>query len=139
MMNELISPILELTNDVISRVLPGKKISDHELMTIKNQMNKAVLDYDWRRFESEVEDRVSARVLAQKELEKSGSFTKFLAGIHRPLWSIGTLLLFGWSLFSHQFGLIPIELTDAHKNIMMTVIIFYFGGRSVEKCLGKLG
>jgi hypothetical protein len=36
------------------------------------------------------------------------------------------------------FGFPEIPLTETHKAVMQTVIIFYFGGRSVEKTLGRL-
>ncbi|MBU2559220.1 MAG: hypothetical protein KJ578_15695, partial [Bacteroidetes bacterium] len=100
---------------------------------VETELKLAIMQADWQRLEKEIDDRVSARELAKAELDKGNAFTTLLAATHRPVWSFVVLALFCWSVLSTQLGLPAIALTDIHKDIMMTVIIFYFGGRSVEK------
>jgi len=54
---------------------------------------------------------------------------------HRPAWSLLTLGIFAWTVLAPYLGFPNIPLTETHKAIMQTVIIFYFGGRSVEKAV----
>lgn len=81
-------------------------------------------------------DVESARELAMKESEGSPKWTKVLTVTHRPIWSFVMLSIFCFTIVAPVFGLPQIPLTDIHKDIMQTVIIFYFGGRSIQKSLG---
>ncbi|MBE9532014.1 MAG: hypothetical protein IME98_04340 [Proteobacteria bacterium] len=75
----------------------------------------------------------SARELAAKESEGAPGWTKVLTVTHRPVWSFLILAIFGWTVVAPYLGFPVIALTEIHKDIMQTVIIFYFGGRSIEK------
>jgi hypothetical protein len=55
---------------------------------------------------------------------------------HRPVWSFVMLVIFCWTILAPYFNYPLIELSTVHKDIMQTVIIFYFGGRTVEKAAG---
>lgn len=83
-----------------------------------------------------IQDVQGARGLAMKESESSPPWTKVLTVTHRPIWSFVILGLFVFTMISESLGLPKIELTAIHKDIMQTVIIFYFGGRSIEKTVG---
>lgn len=131
----IVSPVTSIIRDVLKRILPPEKMSEEEKAKLEQELTLAVMQQDWQRFEKEIQDRISARELAKSELEKGNAFTNILAATHRPIWSFVTLGLFVWSIVSGQFGLPPVELTDIHKSIMQTVIIFYFGGRSIEKAI----
>lgn len=133
MLETLIAPITNIVRDVIKRVLPAEKMSEDDKAKLEQQLTLAIMQQDWQRFEKEIEDRVSARELAKTELDKGNAFTNMLAAMHRPIWSIVMLAVFVWTIISGQFGLPSIMLTDIHRDIMQTVIIFYFGGRSAEK------
>lgn len=132
MLNLLIGPISSLVSDILRRVLP-EKMSEEERLKAEKEMTLSLLNADWQRLEKEIEDRVSARALAEKELDKGNALTNIAAAVHRPLWSFAMLGIFIWTLISTQLGLPAVTLSDVHKDIMQTVIIFYFGGRSVEK------
>ncbi len=41
-----------------------------------------------------------------------------------------------WTILAPYVGYPQIPLGEIHKDIMQTVIIFYFGGRSIEKAAG---
>lgn len=85
--------------------------------------------------DKEVEDRVSARVLAEKDALHGTKFTKILSATHRPIWSFVILLLFVLSVVTPLFGLTVVTLTPIHASIMKSVIAFYFGGRTIEKAV----
>ena len=133
----LLGPITSLVTDVIKRVLPPEKMSEEERRKLEVEASLEVQKLMMDKYKLELEDIVSARKLAEAELSRGSAFTNILAALHRPLWSIVTLLLFSWSLLSTQLGLPEIHLTELHKDIMQTVIVFYFSGRSVEKVVSK--
>jgi len=137
MLNALISPLTKIAGSVIDRVIPDK-LSPKERDKIEAELKKEILQTNWKVYTTEVQDRDSARQLGQKELEKGNAVTNILAALHRPLWSLVCLALFVWTVLSPQFGMPTIELTEIHKGIMQSVIIFYFGGRSVEKVFNTI-
>ncbi len=80
-------------------------------------------------------DVQSARVLAMKDGEGAPQWANVLKVTHRPLWSFIMLFVFVWTIVAPYLGYPQIPLSDVHRSIMQTVIIFYFGGRSVEKSI----
>jgi hypothetical protein len=44
--------------------------------------------------------------------------------------------IFAWTILAPYVGYPQTPLGEIHKDIMPTVIILYFGGRSVEKAAG---
>ena len=133
MMGMVVGAATKLLPDVIKRILPREKMSEEDQKKLEQEFEKELLSLDWKMLEKEVEDRVSARHLAEEELKRGNAWTNALAAIHRPIWSLVTLAVFVWTMVSQQFNLPSIEFNDLHAQIMQTVIIFYFGGRSVEK------
>lgn len=89
-------------------------------------------------YRARAEEVRGARELAWKEGEGAAGWTKVLTVTHRPVWSFMTLGLFFWTIIAPYAGFPQVPLTDIHKDIMQTVIIFYFGGRSIEKAAGML-
>ena len=83
-------------------------------------------------------DLADARGLAEKESDGAPAWTKILTATHRPIWSLVMLALFGWTILAPYVGWQQIPLSDAHKSIMEMVIMFYFGGRSIEKISGAV-
>ncbi|MFQ5466349.1 MAG: hypothetical protein ACE5EI_10510 [Thermodesulfobacteriota bacterium] len=77
----------------------------------------------------------SARKLAAKESEGAPAWTKVLTVTHRPLWSFIMLGIFAWTVLAPYLGFAVIPLTEIHRDVMQTVIVFYFGGRSIEKAV----
>ena len=139
-MNPLVSVLggilPDVVKDVVRRVLPREKLSEEDLRKIELEAERQAHELWLQKYSLEVQDRISARRLAERELRRGSAFTNFLAAIHRPIWSLVTLGVFVFSIVAPSFGW-KVELTDVHKSIIMTVIIFYFGGRSTEKILGK--
>ncbi len=83
-------------------------------------------------------DTQNARALAAREGEGAPPWANVLKVTHRPLWSFIMLAIFSWTILAPYLGYPQIPLTEVHKSIMQTVIIFYFGGRSVEKSIAMI-
>jgi len=114
------------------------KLTDKYLPASMSEQEKAAFKLEAERlsieeYKTAIADVQGARELAAKESEGGPSWTKVLTVTHRPAWSFIMLGIFGWTILAPYAGYPLIPLTDIHKDIMQTVIIFYFGGRSVEK------
>jgi hypothetical protein len=81
-------------------------------------------------------DVEGARKLAAGEAVGAPGWTKVLTVTHRPAWSFLVLGIFIWTVLAPYAGYPNLPLSAIHKEIMQTVIIFYFGGRSIEKAAG---
>lgn len=115
----------------IDHFLPAS-MSEGEKEEARQGARKLALD----EYKSAIADVQGARELASKESEGAPGWTKLLTVTHRPIWSFIMLAIFAFTVVAPYAGLPNIELSEVHKDVMMTVIIFYFGGRSVEKTVG---
>lgn len=130
----IVSDILEST---VGKVVD--RLADRFLPSSLGEKEKEELRIEARRIASEeykaaAGDSRSARDLAVKELSSpQADWTRILTVTHRPVWSYAALLLFIWTVLAQYLGLGEFPLSEVHSEIMKTVIIFYFGGRSLEK------
>lgn len=85
-----------------------------------------------------VADMQGARELAARDSDGAPSWTRVLSVTHRPAWSFLTLGVFAWTVVAPYAGFPQVALGEVHKDIMQTVIIFYFGGRTLEKAAGVM-
>lgn len=118
----------KVVDKLADKYLPSS-MSEKEKSDLRIEARKLALD----EYKAAVADVESARLLAGKESESAPAWTKVLTVTHRPLWSFLMLGIFIWTILAPYIGFPQIPLTGIHKDIMQTVIIFYFGGRSVEK------
>lgn len=107
-------------------------MSDKEKAEAKLEAGKLAIE----EYRTAIAGVQGARELAGKESEGAPGWTKALTVTHRPAWSFIMLGVFTWTILAPYLGFPQIPLTEIHKSIMQTVIIFYFGGRSVEKTAG---
>jgi len=119
-----------VVNAVVGKYLPATM----------SEQDKADMALEIRKLSNEeaetaTADVASARELAMKESEDAPPWANVLKVTHRPLWSFVMLAIFSWTILAPYLGYPQIPLTEVHKSIMQTVIIFYFGGRSVEKAV----
>lgn len=134
------TPIIgDLLESTIGKVVG--RLTDRFLPSTMTEEEKGNFQIEARRLAMEeyaiaIKDVDSARVLAGKESDGAPPWTKILTVTHRPMWSYVILGLFSWTIIAPYMGFPAIELTTVHKDIMQTVIIFYFGGRSIEKTVG---
>jgi len=131
------TPVIgDLIESTVGKVVG--KLADHYLPSTMGEAEKAEFKLKARELaiqeaESATKDVENARALAAKESEGAPPWANVLKVTHRPLWSFVVLAIVSWTILAPYFGYPQIPLTDAHKSIIQTVIVFYFGGRSVEK------
>lgn len=123
----LVSLLSSLLPDVIKRVLPPEKMSEAEAAKLQAELTLELMKQDWSRIEAEFADRNSARQLAAAEIAKGNALTSFFAAVVRPLWGIGAFVLVTYSVI---YG---VAISSVLNDIIQTVLMFYFGGRVIEK------
>jgi len=138
-----ISSVSDLVGGIVKRIWPEKmseldkaKIEQETALFLASQQGQAVLN--------EFADRASARALAEAEASKGNWFTNVLSATVRPVGGYVALTAFFAPLaarittafFGHVFTpeqLASIQLTTIEKEIVLTIIYFFYGGRVVEK------
>lgn len=134
------TPIIgDLIKNTVGKVVD--KIADKFLPASMSEKEKAEMRLEAERlaleeYKTAIADVQTARELAGKESEGAPGWTKVLTVTHRPVWSFLILAVFAWTILAPYLGFPQIPLTDIHKDVMQTVIIFYFGGRTIEKVGG---
>lgn len=134
------TPVIgDLITNTVGKVVG--KLADRYLPSTMGEQEKANFRLEAEKlaieeYKTAIADVQGARELAGKEAEGGPFWTKIMTVTHRPVWSFFTLGVFVWTILAPYFGFLQLPLTDIHKDIMQTVIIFYFGGRSIEKAAG---
>lgn len=130
----VISDILDSTvgkvvDRLTDRLLPSQ-LGEKEREELKLEARRIAAD----ELKAASDDSKSARALASAEAWPQAPYwTRVLTVTHRPAWSYAALALFVWTVLAPYFGSGEFSLSQVHSEIMQTVIIFYFGGRSLEK------
>lgn len=130
----VISDILDSTvgkvvDRLTDRLLPSQ-LGEKEREELRNEARRIASD----ELKAASEDSKSARALAEAEAWPQAPYwTRVLTVTHRPAWSYAALSLFVWTVLAPYLGSEEFALSQVHSEIMQTVIIFYFGGRSLEK------
>ena len=127
-MPELLITLLgKILPDVVARVLPPEKISEADSAKLQAELTNQIMAQDWQQIAAEYADRNSARNLAAQEIAKGNALTASLAALVRPAWGFGALALVAWNVLgAHQ-------IDTGLQSIVNTVLMFYFGGRVIEK------
>ena len=86
-----------------------------------------------REYKAAIADVKGAHEIVDKEGGGVPSWIRTLTATHRPMWSLLTLGIFALAIFAPYAGYPKLTLTEIHKDIIQTVVIFYFAGRSIEK------
>lgn len=129
--------ITDILDSTVGKVVD--RLTDRFLPSSLGEKEREELKLEARRIASEEYravsvDSQSARALAAKEAwPQAPSWTRVLTVTHRPIWSYAALSLFVWTILAPYLGFKEFSLSEVHSEIMKTVIIFYFGGRSLEK------
>ncbi|MBI5827671.1 MAG: hypothetical protein HZB22_08090 [Deltaproteobacteria bacterium] len=118
---------------VADKYLPPS-MSEKEKFEARLEIQKAAIE----EYKTAIADVQGARELAGKESDGAPGWTKVLTVTHRPIWSFAMLGIFGWTIIAPYAGFPQIPLTEIHKEVMIVVITFYFGGRSVEKIFSTI-
>lgn len=121
----------KVVDRLAEKYLPSQ-LGEKERLELKNEAGRIALE-EYRAAAGELQ---GARELAGKDGDGAPAWTKVMTVTHRPVWSFITLVVFIWTVIAPYAGFAEMPLTEIHKDIMQTVIIFYFGGRSIEKAAG---
>lgn len=122
------STIGKVTDRVLAKFLP-ESMSEADKTAARLEARQQTVE----EYKTAIADVQGARALAMKESEDSPPWTRVLTVTHRPVWSFVMLFIFAFTIIGPMLGLPAVLLTDIHKEIMQTVIVFYFGGRTIEK------
>lgn len=134
------TPVIgDLITNTVGKVVG--KLADKYLPSTMGEVERAEFQKEAQRLAVEeykiaTQDLTSARELAGKESDGAPGWTKILTVTHRPAWSFLVLGIFAWTIVAPYAGFPAFPLSEVHKDVMQTVIIFYFGGRSIEKAAG---
>ena len=137
-MTPVVGDIIESTVGKVVDRLMGKYLPSSMGEKEREEMKLEARRLATEEYKTAIADVQGARELASREAEGSPGWTKALAATHRPAWSFLTLAIFAWTVAAPYAGFGVIPLTEIHKDIMQTVIVFYFGGRSIEKAIGYM-
>lgn len=120
--------LIDLVRGIVARVA-GEKISEGQAAELAQAIVMAMIDKITGMAEAEVKDRMNARELAAREAEKAHPMALVLSALVRPAWGFLGLAMF----FESWRRGVAIDLV--HKEILITVIEFYFGGKVIEKVM----
>lgn len=140
---QAISSVADLVGGVMKRLWP-EKMSEFDAAKFKQEMALALMADQGQQVVQEFADRASARVLAQADAEKGNAWTNVLSATVRPFFGYACMTVFivplaarfaavfaGLALSEAQLEMLTPNQIE--KEIILTVIYFYFGGRTVEK------
>lgn len=133
MATPFIGDIIESTVGKVVERLTDKYLPDSAPDKEREALRVEASRIAMEEYRSAVADLQAARDLAGRESSGAPAWTRALTVTHRPAWSFLMLAIFAWTVGAPYLGFPSIPLSEIHKDIMETVIIFYFGGRSVEK------
>lgn len=130
-----ISSVSDLIGGVIKRIWP-EKMSEKDRAELETAVRLELLKADWGNVEKEFQDRADARALAAQDVDKGNWFTNVLAATVRPVFGYVVMAAFFMSWVTPLIPHAPaIVISDIQKEIMLSIIYFFFGGRTVEKGL----
>jgi siderophore synthetase component len=140
---QAIASVSDLVGGVLKRLWP-EKMSEFDAAKFKQEMALALMQDQGQQVVQEFADRADARALAKADVEKGNWFTNVLSATVRPVFGYAAMTAFGIplgirygaALMGHALDAALIEqLTpnQIEKEIILTVIYFFFGGRTVEK------
>lgn len=137
---QAIASVSDLLNGVLKRVLP-EKMSEADAAALQTQITMELMKQDWGSIEKEYQDRADARALAKADVDKGNWWTNVLSATVRPVFGYVCMAAFILPLALRISGVIighpapDIVMNDVEKEVVLSVIYFFFGGRTVEKGL----
>jgi hypothetical protein len=138
-----VSSVSDLVSGVVKRIWP-EKMSELDKAKLEQETALFIMSQQGQNIMNEFSDRASARKLAEADIAKGSWFTTCLAAAVRPVGGFTALLAFfaplaarvTSSFFGHVFTpeqIAAIQLSSTEKEIVLSIIYFYFGGRVVER------
>ncbi len=138
----IISDVIDLVDKGIDKIFPDKDVkigAEIDKQKLKNDLELQIMKIGMDENKLLYQDMDSARELYKLELQKAQSkVAGFIRDIFRP--SVGFAIFGMWIYTIIQpiiTGAPRIELTNFDYSVILAVVGFYFGGRTVEKISGK--
>lgn len=138
-----IEKVSSLLDGIVKRVLP-EKMGELDAAKFKQEITLTLLSQQGTEVLKEFEDRADARSLAKVDAERGNWFTSILSATVRPFFGYLCMTAFivplcvryaavfaGYTLSPAQIEMLTPNQIE--KEIILTVIYFFFGGRTVEK------
>lgn len=132
-----IGPVFGVIDTVIKRILP-EKMSEADRARLAQELQLELMKADWSQAEAAFRDRADARALAAADVAKGNALSNFLAATVRPVWGFASLVVVAYPYLAGALHWPSVSLDDATKDVVQMVIMFYFGGRTIEKVLPAL-
>ena len=131
-----ISSVSDLLGGVIKRIWP-EKAAEIDKLKLQAATAEFIATQEGQAALNEFADRASARTLAAADVAKGNWFSTALAATVRPVFGYVVIAAFvaSWVPALIPGGMNMVEISPIQKEVMLTVIWFYFGGRTVEKSL----
>lgn len=126
-MNPVITLVLPSIIEAIKGYFTGKNTSVEQAQQYANDLAVQVLGGVEAAIAQEVNDRDSARKLAAQDAQAAPAWASAAAAFVRPAWGFGSLVLYS----AHVLG--GYAISPLAANACELVIMFYFGGRTIEK------
>jgi len=138
----IIGEILDLVNNGIDKIFPDKNAAlkaGIDKDKLANQLQLEMMKIAMEKNKLMFQDMDSARDLYKAELQKSQSkIAGFIRDIFRPVVGFAVFALWIYNIIAPMVsGLSRLELTNLDYSIILAVVGFYFGGRTIEKLKGK--
>ena len=133
-----IGPLFSVVDSVVKRLLPAEKMSEADQAKLTQELQLELMKADWSAVEKEYADRADARALAKADMEHGNAFTSLLAASVRPIWGLSSLVVVAYPYLAGALEWPSVTIDDNTKTIIQTVIVFYFGGRTLERVLPSM-
>ena len=130
----LIQPVSDLIKNVLNKFV-GDKMSEAEKAELVLKAQEQVYQHNWQPILKHYEDIANARALAANDTARGNWASNFLAATVRPAygyWSLAILTVLVMGKEARFIDPSP-ETMELIKDVVKTVIFFFFGGRTIEK------
>lgn len=131
---QAISSVSDLLTGVMKRIWP-EKASEIDRLRVEQATTEFIMTQEGQKAMAEFADRASARQLAEADVARGNWASNFLAATVRPIWGYCSLVVVAYPYLAGALGWPAVTLDNATKDIVQMVIMFYFGGRTIEKVL----
>jgi hypothetical protein len=140
-----ISSVSDLVSGVVKRIWP-EKAAEIDKLKLAAATAEFLATQEGQASLNEFADRASARALAAADVAKGNWFTNILAATVRPVFGYVAMAAFFIPLavrltaafLGHAFTdaqLASISMNSIEREVVLSVVYFYMGGRTVEKGL----
>jgi hypothetical protein len=122
------STVGKVADRLANKFLPSS-VSDEDKLKLRLEAEMLAL----KEYKRAIADAKDYHEITCEDSSAAPRWTRALTATHRPMWSLLTLGIFTGTIFAPYVGYPQVFLSDIHKEIIQTVVIFYFAGRSIEK------